>query len=111
MLFECFPCARKKVLEQLFKVCYIINIETEERKTKTMKTLNTLTTTELKTTKELFAKYQASQNKVSHTAGFYNCTKQQMAATTRSFNKLYSYLTSIATEKETSNIIFNLTNP
>lgn len=39
MLFECFPCARKKVLEHLFKVWYIINIETEERKTKTMKTL------------------------------------------------------------------------
>lgn len=62
MFFGCFPCARKKVLEHLFKVCYIINIETEERKTKTMKNIETKIANLLKFEAKAVAEYRYKSN-------------------------------------------------
>lgn len=76
---------------------------------KTMKTLNTLTTKELETTKALFAKYDTLNQETLYLD--YAEKTGKKAACTRAYGKLNNYLLTFATEKEAMNIIFNLTNP
>ena len=74
-----------------------------------MKTLNTLTTKELETTKALYAKYNDLTQKCLYLD--HNEKRGTKAACTRAYGKLNNYLLTFATEKEAMNIIFNLTNP
>lgn len=90
---------------------YVIfnSIERRKGKQKAMKTLNTLTTKELETTKALYAKYNDLTQKCLYLD--YNEKRGTKAACTKAYNKLNSYLLSLgATEKEASNILFNLVN-
>jgi hypothetical protein len=80
-----------------------------EERTKTMKTLNTLTTKELETTKALYAKYNDLTQKCLYLD--HNEKRGTKAACTKAYNKLNRYLLGIgATEKEASNMLFNLVN-
>lgn len=56
MFFGCNSCARKKVLEHLCKVWYIINIETKERKTAMKTTILNKIAKKEKTAKNAYAK-------------------------------------------------------
>ena len=74
-----------------------------------MKT-TTLTTEQTKEIERLYKKYEASSAKVTWSAGYYDCNKQQNAASTRAYEKLVRYIESV-TAQPAHQIIFKLINP
>jgi len=72
--------------------------------------MKTATITETAEIKRLFDKYNALTQECLYLD--HNEKRGKKAACTKAYNKLNSYLLSIgATEKEASNILFNLVNP